>query len=116
MTKGPAPLPPAETLQITQPLFPARASGQLPLQYLKCYFTLTPVLQALSSPWRCLMPPKSKAQARFMWGVAGGSIKKAGLSRAKAKEFVAGVPEKGLPARVTAKGKAKAPVKGSKKR
>ena len=52
MTKGPAPLPPSETLQITHRLFPARTSGQLPLQYLKCYFTLTPVLQALSSVWR----------------------------------------------------------------
>ena len=34
------------------------------------------------------MPAKSKAQLRFMAGVASGSIKKPGLSKAKAAEFV----------------------------
>ncbi len=44
-----------------------------------------------------MSPVKSKSQARFMQAVASGSIKKKGLSKAKAKEFVAGQPLKGLP-------------------
>ena len=46
------------------------------------------------------MPPRSKAQARFMRAVASGEIKKKGLSRAKAKEYVSGYSTKGLPAKV----------------
>ena len=45
------------------------------------------------------MPAVSKAQARFMGAVAGGAIKKKGLSKAKAKEFLRGVSVKKLPAR-----------------
>jgi hypothetical protein len=43
------------------------------------------------------MPAKSKAQARFMGAVAGGAIKKKGLSKAKAKEFVRGIKMSKLP-------------------
>lgn len=43
------------------------------------------------------MPPKSKAQARFMRTVASGSIKRKGLSRKEAKEYVEGHSTKGLP-------------------
>ena len=44
------------------------------------------------------MPVKSKKQARFMRGVAGGSIPNPpGLSDKEAKEFVKGHPTKGLP-------------------
>lgn len=46
------------------------------------------------------MPPKSKAQARFMRGVASGSIKKKGLSKTTAKEYVSGYPTKKLPNKV----------------
>ena len=45
------------------------------------------------------MPPKSKAQSRFMRAVASGDIKKKGLSRKAAKEFVEGHPTKHLPKR-----------------
>lgn len=45
------------------------------------------------------MPVKSKAQARFMGAVAGGAIKKKGLGKEKAKEFLKGVKVKSLPAR-----------------
>jgi hypothetical protein len=45
------------------------------------------------------MPPKSKAQARFMRAVASGDIKKKGLSRKAAKEYVSGTPTKNLPNR-----------------
>lgn len=47
------------------------------------------------------MPATSRAQFRFMQGVAHGSIKAPGLSRAQATEFVAGVSPKGLPERKT---------------
>lgn len=47
------------------------------------------------------MPATSQAQYRFMQGVAHGNIKKKGLSRAKAAEFVSGQSPKGLPARKT---------------
>lgn len=43
------------------------------------------------------MPCKSKAQCKFMGAVAGGAIKKKGLSKAKAKEFVKGVKMSKLP-------------------
>ena len=43
------------------------------------------------------MPAKSKAQARFMRAVESGSVKKKGLSKSKAAEFVDGVPTKKLP-------------------
>ena len=52
------------------------------------------------------MPVKSRAQMRFMAGVMSGSIKKKGLSRAKAAEFVhATGSTKGLPNRVSKKRK-----------
>lgn len=41
------------------------------------------------------MPAKSKAMNRFMAAVASGSIKKEGLSKLKAKEFL--TPTAGLP-------------------
>jgi hypothetical protein len=50
------------------------------------------------------MPAKSKAQMKFMGAIAGGKIKKKGLSAAKAKEFIKGQKMKGLPMR---KGKKK---------
>lgn len=43
------------------------------------------------------MPAISKKQYRFMQAVAHGSVKKAGLSKSKAKEFVTGVDYKSLP-------------------
>jgi hypothetical protein len=43
------------------------------------------------------MPAKSKAQARFMRAVASGSVKKPGLSKKKALEFVKGHSTKKLP-------------------
>lgn len=47
------------------------------------------------------MPVKSKAQMRFMGAVASGSLRKPGLSSAKAKEFlVATGKKKKLPERV----------------
>lgn len=47
------------------------------------------------------MPAKSKQQLKFMAGVASGSIKKPGLSKAKAKEFVDATPNtKSLPKRI----------------
>ena len=49
------------------------------------------------------MPVVSKAQGRFMRAVESGSIKKKGLSKAKAHEFVSGHPTKGLPERTTNK-------------
>jgi len=45
------------------------------------------------------MPPKSKAQARYMRAVASGSIKKKGLSPAQAEEYVSGYSLKNLPER-----------------
>ena len=46
------------------------------------------------------MPAKSKAQARFMGAVAGGVIKKKGLSKAQAKEYIKGQRLSKLPKRV----------------
>lgn len=44
------------------------------------------------------MPAKSKQQLKFMAAVASGSIKKPGLSKAKASEFVSATPSyKSLP-------------------
>lgn len=43
------------------------------------------------------MPPKSRAQARFMRAVASGAVKAPGLSRKEAREFVEGHPTKALP-------------------
>lgn len=51
------------------------------------------------------MPPKSKAQAAYMRGVASGSIKSKGLSKKQAAEYVKGTPTKNLPKRVTPKKK-----------
>lgn len=45
------------------------------------------------------MPAKSKKQFGFMGLVASGKIKKKGLSKAKAKEFLRGVKVKKLPTR-----------------
>lgn len=42
---------------------------------------------------------KSKAQARFLGAVAGGAIKKKGLSASKAGEMLKGTKVKKLPAR-----------------
>ena len=44
------------------------------------------------------MPAVSKAQWRFMQGVAHGDIHARGLSQEKAKEFIHGVDYKSLPA------------------
>lgn len=44
-----------------------------------------------------MSPAKSQKQFRFMEAVAHGGIKKKGLSRAQAKEFVAGQKYKALP-------------------
>jgi hypothetical protein len=43
------------------------------------------------------MPVVSKQQAKFMGAVAGGQIKKPGLSPEKAKEFLRGIHMKDLP-------------------
>lgn len=43
------------------------------------------------------MPAKSKAQAGFMGLVASGKIKKKGLSKDKAKEYLRGVKVSKLP-------------------
>lgn len=43
------------------------------------------------------MPAKSKAQAGLMGLIASGRLKKKGLSKAKAKEFLRGVSIKKLP-------------------
>lgn len=53
------------------------------------------------------MPPKSQAQARFFGAVAGGAIKRKGLSKSKARESVRGTKVKSLPKR--------APKKASRK-
>ena len=45
------------------------------------------------------MPPKSKAQSRFMRAVASGDIKKKGLSKKEAQEYVEGHKTKHLPKR-----------------
>ena len=51
------------------------------------------------------MPAVSRKQARFMRAVASGSIKKKGLSKAKALEFVEGQSTKDLPEKVKKKKK-----------
>ena len=55
------------------------------------------------------MPATSKAQFRFMQGVAHGSIKAPGLSKAQASEYVSGQSPKGLPARVPKRVRVKYP-------
>lgn len=45
------------------------------------------------------MPPRSKAQTRFMHAVAEGKAKAPGLSKKEAREYVKDTP-KGLPERV----------------
>ena len=50
------------------------------------------------------MPAKSKAQFGFMGAVASGKIKKKGLSKSKAKEFLKGVHPKNLPKKKKKKG------------
>lgn len=42
---------------------------------------------------------KSRAQARFLGAVAGGQVKRKGLTRAKARELLRGTKVKRLPAR-----------------
>lgn len=60
------------------------------------------------------MPVTSKAQQRFMAGVASGSIKRKGLTKQQAQEFLDATPKgKKLPARAKKKTKAK---KRTKKR
>jgi hypothetical protein len=49
------------------------------------------------------MPVKSKAQAGFMGRIASGKIKKKGLSKEQAKEYLRGVKVKKLPKRVVTK-------------
>ena len=49
------------------------------------------------------MPAKSKQQAKFMGAIAGGQIKKKGLSKEKAKEFLTGIKIKSLPKKVAKK-------------
>ncbi len=46
------------------------------------------------------MPAKSKSQMRFMGAIAGGAIKRKGLSKKEAKEYVRGQSSKGLPEHV----------------
>ncbi len=46
------------------------------------------------------MPAKSKAQLRFMAGVASGDIKKKGLSKAQASEWVHATGSRKLPNRI----------------
>jgi hypothetical protein len=43
------------------------------------------------------MPAKSKAQAGFMGLIASGKIKKRGLSKKTAKEFLKGIKLRNLP-------------------
>lgn len=45
------------------------------------------------------MPAVSQAQARLMGAIAGGAVRKPGLSPAKAKEFLRGVDVSRLPQR-----------------
>lgn len=46
------------------------------------------------------MPVKSKQQAKFMGAIAGGALKKKGLSVSKAKEFLKGMKMRYLPTKV----------------
>jgi len=43
------------------------------------------------------LPPKSQKQARWFRAVASGDIKKKGLSKKEAEEYVKGHPTKRLP-------------------
>jgi len=51
------------------------------------------------------MPPKSKAQARFMGAVIAGKARKKGPSKKVAREFLRGHKIKGLPKRKKSKRK-----------
>ena len=51
------------------------------------------------------MPATSKKQAAFMRAVAAGDLKAPGLSKAQAREFVAGHPTATLPTRAKPKKK-----------
>lgn len=54
------------------------------------------------------MPARSKAQFRFMEGVAHGSIRpKGGLTKDQAAEYVSGQSPKGLPEKIKPKKKGK---------
>lgn len=53
------------------------------------------------------MPPKSKAQARFMGAVIAGKARKKGPSKKVAREFLRGHKVKGLPHKVKKKKKRK---------
>lgn len=57
------------------------------------------------------MPVVSKRQFRFMHAVASGSVKKAGLSKSEAAEYVKGQSPKGLPEKKSWAGKLKRKVK-----
>ena len=51
------------------------------------------------------MPVKSKQQAKFFGLLASGKMKKKGLSKGKAKEFLKGVRLKSLPNKIKKKKK-----------
>ena len=51
------------------------------------------------------MPPKSKAQARFMGAVIAGKARKKGPTKKQAREFLRGHKIKGLPKKVRKKKK-----------
>ena len=50
------------------------------------------------------MPVVSKQQAKFMGAIAGGKLKKKGLSKKKAKEFLRGIKVSKLPRKVKKNG------------
>lgn len=60
------------------------------------------------------MPAVSKAQFRFMESVASGDIKRKGLSKKQAKEYIAGQSPKKLPTR-SKKASKKSSLKKKKK-
>jgi len=53
------------------------------------------------------LPPKSKAQARFMGAVIAGKARKKGPTKKQAREFLRGHKIKGLPRKVRKKKKRK---------
>lgn len=57
------------------------------------------------------MPVTSRAQFRFMQGVAHGNIDAPGLSKQQAAEYVSGQSPKGLPERVKQRRKERADFK-----
>lgn len=62
-----------------------------------------------------LVPATSKAQYRFIEAVAHGGIKKKGLSKSQAKEYVAGQKYSSLPtkSKKAARGSARSAGRGS---